>query len=199
MTSGRMEAFSDGVLAIILTIMVLELRPPEGDTLAALGPLWPKLTAYLLSFVMVGIYWNNHHHLLHAVDRVDGGVLWANLHLLFWLSLIPFGTAWMGEHSGASAPVAIYGVVLLAASIAYYVLSRALLALHEPGSALAQALGSDWKGRLSTVAYVVAIPLSYLSRWLAFAVFVGVAIVWLVPDRRISRTLDPGDVEHPPV
>jgi uncharacterized membrane protein len=189
MTRSRLEAFSDGVIAIIITIMVLELRPPQGTALADLVPLAGKLSSYLLSFVFLAIYWNNHHHLLHAVQRVDGRVLWANIHLLFWLSLIPFVTAWMGEHDAAPVPVAVYGANLLLASVAYFILTRALLALHPADSALARALGQDWKGKASVVAYALAISLALASRWTAIAVYVAVALVWLVPDRRIERTL----------
>ena len=189
MTKGRMEAFSDGVLAIIITIMVLELKVPHGVTPDALIPLIPIVLSYVLSFVFVGIYWNNHHHLLQAIRHVDGAVLWANLHLLFWLSLIPFVTAWMGENQFAPWPVALYGVVLLFASIAYYILARALIAAHGTDSVLATALGRDVKGKVSVVAYAAAIPLALASSWLAFGLFVLVAIMWLVPDRRIEKTL----------
>jgi len=189
MTTNRMEAFSDGVIAIIITIMVLELRVPHEASLAALRPLVPVLLSYVLSFIYLGIYWNNHHHLLHAVDHVDGRILWANLHLLFWLSLVPFVTAWMGENHFARVPVAIYGAVLLAASIAYYILTRALIALHGRTSKLSIAVGKDFKGQLSTAIYAVGIPLTLLRWWLGFGLYVLVAIMWLVPDRRIERTL----------
>jgi uncharacterized membrane protein len=188
-TTGRLEAFSDGVMAIIITIMVLELRPPEGSELSDLHSLVPTLLAYLLSFVFLAIYWNNHHHLMHVVEHIDGAVMWANMHLLFWLSLVPFATAWMGEHAQAPAPVAVYGVVLLGAAVAFFILTRTLLRLHEPSSRLAVALGRDWKGKLSAVAYVVAILLALVSTWLAIAIYVGVAVVWLVPDRRITRVV----------
>jgi len=194
MTRNRLEAFSDGVIAIIITIMVLELHPPAGTGLADLLQLAPHLLGYLLSFVFVGIYWNNHHHLLHAVDRVDGRVLWANMHLLFWLSLVPFVTAWMGQHHAAPATVAAYGVVLLGAAIAYFILTRALLALHPSDSRLARALGSDWKGKASVVAYTVAVGVAFNERWVAITLYVAVALVWLVPDRRIERALG---LEHP--
>jgi uncharacterized membrane protein len=184
-----MEAFSDGVIAIIITIMVLELRVPHEANIGALQPLVPVLLSYLLSFIFLGIYWSNHHHLLHAVDHVDGRILWANLHLLFWLSLVPFVTAWMGENHFAPVPVSIYGVVLLAASIAYYILTRALIALHGRTSRLATAVGRDFKGQISTAIYAVAIPLAFWRWWLAFALYVFVALTWLVPDRRIERTL----------
>jgi len=189
MTTNRMEAFSDGVIAIIITIMVLELRVPHEAGLTALRPLVPVLLSYVLSFIYLGIYWNNHHHLLHAVEHVDGRILWANLHLLFWLSLVPFVTAWMGENHFARGPVAIYGVVLLAASIAYYILTRALIALHGRTSKLSIAVGKDFKGQLSTTIYAVGIPLALLRWWLGFGLYVLVAIMWLVPDRRIERTL----------
>ncbi len=189
MTTNRMEAFSDGVIAIIITIMVLELRVPHEANLGALRPLVPVLLSYVLSFVFIGIYWSNHHHLLHAVKHVDGRILWANLHLLFWLSLVPFVTAWMGENHFASVPVAIYGVVLLASSVAYYILTRALIALHGRASTLATAVGRDVKGQISTAIYALAIPLALWQWWLAFALYLLVAILWLVPDRRIERTL----------
>jgi uncharacterized membrane protein len=187
-----MEAFSDGVLAIIMTIMVLELKVTHGESLESLEGLVPVFLSYVLSFVFIGIYWNNHHHMLHAVKQVNGGVLWANLHLLFWLSLIPFTTAWMGENHFAPWPVALYGVVLLAAAIAYYILSRALIAHHGRDSTLAAAVGSDFKGRISVVIYAVAIPLAFLNRFLACALYVVVVIMWLVPDRRIEKRLVEG-------
>jgi uncharacterized membrane protein len=184
-----MEAFSDGVIAIIITIMVLELRVPHEANLIVLRPLVPVFLSYVLSFVFLGIYWSNHHHLLQIVEHVDGRVLWANLHLLFWLSLVPFVTAWMGENHFARVPVAIYGTVLLAASIAYYILTRALIALHGRTSTLATAVGRDFKGQLSTVIYLLAIPLALVKWWLACALYVLVAIMWLVPDRRLERRL----------
>ena len=187
MKSGRLEAFSDGVLAIIITIMVLELKVPHGITLAALQPLVPVLLSYVLSFVYVGIYWNNHHHMLHVTERVSGGILWANLHLLFWLSLVPFVTAWMGENHFARLPVAAYGVVMLAAAIAYYILQRAIISSQGTESVLKTAVGDDWKGKLSPVLYAVAIPLALWQPWLAGAIYVAVAIIWLVPDQRIER------------
>jgi len=189
MTKGRMEAFSDGVIAIIITIMVLELRVPHGADPAALLPLVPVFMSYVLSFIFLGIYWNNHHHLLQAISHVEGGVLWANLHLLFWLSLTPFVTAWMGENHFAPWPVALYGVVLLGAGLAYFILARALIALHGRESVIATALGTDFKGRLSLVFYVVAIPLAFVRSWLACALYVLVAVMWLVPDRRIEKKL----------
>ena len=189
MSKGRLEAFSDGVIAIIITIMVLELRAPHEASLGALRPLLPVFLSYVLSFIFVGIYWNNHHHLCLVVRRVSGGILWANLHLLFWLSLIPFSTAWMGENHAAPVPVAAYGVVLLCAGIAYFILVRALLAHHERDSALARAIGGDFKGLISVVIYAVAVPLAFVSAWIALALYVAVAVTWLVPDRRIERTL----------
>lgn len=192
MTRGRLEAFSDGVIAIILTIMVLELRPPHGTGLADLGPLLPKFLSYGLSYLYLAIYWNNHHHLLHAVERVNGKVLWANLNLLFWLSLIPFATAWMGEHDAAAWPVAVYGAVLLLCGLAYFILTRALLAIHAGDSALARALGEDWKGKVSVVVYAAAAPLALAARWVALAAYVGVAVLWLVPDTRFERVLERG-------
>ena len=189
MTTNRMEAFSDGVMAIIITIMVLELRAPHEATVAALRPLAPVFISYVLSFIYLGIYWNNHHHLLHAVDHVNGRVLWANLHLLFWLSLVPFATAWMGENHFSSIPVMIYGLALLAASIAYYILTRALVALHGKESTLATAIGKDFKGQFSTAVYLVAVLIAPWLRWVAFALYVFVAIIWLVPDKRIERNL----------
>jgi uncharacterized membrane protein len=189
MSKGRMEAFSDGVIAIIITIMVLELKVPHGVEAGALRPLIPVFSSYVLSFVFLGIYWNNHHHLLQACRQVSGGVLWANLHLLFWLSLIPFVTGWMGENHFAPLPVASYGAVLLLSAIAYTILTRALLAHHAPDSALARAVGRDGKGWVSLVVYVVAIPLALTYAWLACALYVGVAVLWLIPDRRIERAL----------
>jgi uncharacterized membrane protein len=189
MSKGRLEAFSDGVIAILITIMVLELRPPAGADLAALLPLIPIFLSYMLSFVFLGIYWNNHHHLFQAVQRVDGRVLWANLHLLFWLSLIPFVTAWMGENNFAAWPVALYGVVLLLAAIAYFVLARALVALHGNDSALALALGSDFKGKISLVLCAVGVPLAFILPLLACVSYVLVAVIWFIPDRRIERAL----------
>jgi uncharacterized membrane protein len=189
MTKNRLEAFSDGVIAIIITIMVLELRVPHGSELTALKPLLPVFLSYVLSFVFLGIYWSNHHHMLHAVQHVNGAVLWANLHLLFWLSLVPFTTAWMGENHFARGPVALYGAVLLFASIAYFILSRALISLHGKDSVLATAVGRDFKGQISTLLYLVAIPLAVVRSWLACALYVLVAIMWLVPDRRIEKTL----------
>jgi uncharacterized membrane protein len=191
MSKGRLEAFSDGVIAILITIMVLELKVPENHDLDALAPLVPKLLSYLLSFVFLGIYWNNHHHLLQAARHVDGRVLWANLHLLFWLSLTPFVSAWMGETHFADWPVAVYGMVLLLAALAYYILSRALIALHGGDSVLASAVGRDVKGIASIMIYLIAIALAFVNPWIAVALYVLVAVMWLVPDRRIEKKLTP--------
>jgi uncharacterized membrane protein len=190
MGKGRLEAFSDGVLAIIITIMVLELKVPHESGIGALGPLVPSLLSYVLSFVYVGIYWNNHHHLLQAAERVSGGVLWANLNLLFWLSLFPFATGWMGENHFQSLPSAAYGFVLLMAAIAYYVLQQRIIAADGPGSVLRRAVGTDWKGKLSPLCYIAAIGLSFWVHWVAQAIYVLVALMWLVPDRRIERAID---------
>jgi uncharacterized membrane protein len=189
MSKGRLEAFSDGVIAILITIMVLELRVPQGADLVSLSPLIPVILSYMLSFVFLGIYWNNHHHLLQAVQRVDGRILWANLHLLFWLSLVPFATGWMGENRFAAWPVALYGTILLLAGFAYLLLARALVALHGKDSALATALGRDFKGKMSLMFYLVAIPLSFVNSWLACALYVVVAVIWLIPDPRIEKSL----------
>lgn len=189
MGKNRMEAFSDGVLAIIITIMVLELKIPHGDTLEALRPLIPVMFSYLLSFIYIGIYWNNHHHLLHTVKRVNGTVLWANLHLLFWLSLLPFVTGWMGENHFAAVPTALYGLVLMMSGSAYFLLSKAIIASHGQDSLLAKAVGSDWKTLFSVASYLVGIPLSFVANYLAGACYVGVALVWLIPDRRIEKVV----------
>ena len=190
MGKGRMEAFSDGVLAVIITIMVLEMKVPHAADLAALAPVLPVFLVYVLSFVNIGIYWNNHHHLLHAVERVSGPAMWANLHLLFWLSLIPFVTGWMGENHYAALPTAVYGVVLLAAALAWQPLQRALIAANGGAqSKLARAVRRDFKGKLSVVFYTAAIALAFVSQWIADAFYVLVAILWLVPDRRIERVL----------
>ena len=190
MGKGRLEAFSDGVIAIIITIMVLELKVPHGSDLASLAPLLPVFLSYVLSFVYVGIYWNNHHHMLQAARKVSGGVLWANLHLLFWLSLFPFATAWMGENHFAALPTAAYGVVLLMAAIAYWMLQRCIIAIEGRDSLLARATGSDFKGKLSPLFYLSGIALSFVQPWLACALYVLVALVWLVPDRRIESRID---------
>jgi uncharacterized membrane protein len=186
---GRLEAFSDGVIAILITIMVLDLRTPDGTSWQALGHELPVLLAYLLSFVYLGIYWNNHHHMLAAVRRVSGAAMWANLHLLFWLSLVPVATSWMSEHRFPATPTAVYGIVLLGAALAYYILQTMLLRAEGESSLLRGALGSDLKGKLSPVLYCLAIGLSLVSRWLALVVYVGVALMWLVPDRRVERRL----------
>jgi uncharacterized membrane protein len=187
--TARLEAFSDGVLAIIITIMVLELKVPHGTQLAALGPLWPVFLSYVLSFIYVGIYWNNHHHLLHATRTVSGGVLWANLHLLFWLSLVPFVTGWMGENHFASVPTALYGLVLLMAALSYLILQRTLLAREPRDSLLTTALGRDLKGKLSPLIYLAAIPLAFLHPAISGGLYAAAAIMWLIPDPRIERAL----------
>jgi uncharacterized membrane protein len=189
MSKGRLEAFSDGVIAILITIMVLELSVPRGGDLASLVPLAPIFESYVLSFVFLGIYWNNHHHMLQAVRQVNGRILWCNSYLLFWLSLVPFVTGWMGQNHFAAWPVALYGVVLLMAAIAYYILSRALIQHHGRDSALAIAVGNDFKGRISIVFYVAAIAFSFWNRWVALGIYVLVAVMWLIPDRRIEKTL----------
>jgi len=189
-TRGRLEAFSDGVIAILITIMVLELKVPHGTDAVALVPLLPVFLAYVLSYVYIGIYWNNHHHMLHMVSRVTGGVLWANLHLLFWLSLIPFVTAWVGENHLAALPTAAYGSVLLCAAIAYYVLQRVIIRAQGPDSPLARAVGRDLKGKLSPVFYLTAIPLAFVESRISAALYVIVALIWLVPDRRIESVLE---------
>jgi TMEM175 potassium channel family protein len=189
MQKNRLEAFSDGVVAIIITIMVLELKVPHGVELAALKPLLPVFLSYVLSFIYVGIYWNNHHHLLHTAQHVSGGIMWANLHLLFWLSLIPFVTGWMGENHFAALPTSLYGVVLLMAAFAYSILQRAIIARQGHGSLLAGAIGSDWKGKLSILCYFAAIGLAFVNQWLSDALYVFVAVMWLIPDRRVERAL----------
>ena len=189
MNKNRLEAFSDGVLAVIITIMVLEIRSPDGTSLAALKPLIPVVLSYVLSFVYIGIYWNNHHHMLHAIQRVNGSTLWANLHLLFWLSLVPFTTSWMGENHLTSWPVALYGIVLLSAAVAYLILQRALIGVQGQDSTLARSIGSDVKGKVSLALYAGAIPVAFAQPWIACACYVIVAIIWLVPDRRIERAL----------
>jgi len=191
MQKGRLEAFSDGVIAVIITIMVLEMKVPHGTDPAALAPLIPVFVSYVLSYAYVGIYWNNHHHMLHATKTVNGPILWANLHLLFWLSLIPFVTGWMGENHFAEIPVALYGAVLLMSAISYYVLSRSLIKHDGRESLLGSAVGKDFKGRVSVVIYVVAIPLSFVNRWIALGLYFSVAVLWFVPDRRIERMRRP--------
>jgi len=189
MTSTRLEAFSDGVMAIIITIMVLELRAPHSADWASLQPVVPVFVSYVLSFVYVGIYWNNHHHMLHVTRRVNGTILWANLHLLFWLSLVPFVTAWMGENHFAPVPTAAYGVVLLLAAIAYWLLQRAILSHEGPDSVLAEAIGADRKGKLSPVIYLIAIAATQIDPWISESLYVAVALIWLIPDRRIERVV----------
>ena len=189
MRMGRLEAFSDGVIAIVITIMVLEIKVPHGDSARDLVPLLPVFLSYVLSFVYVGIYWNNHHHMLQTCTSVTGAMLWANLHLLFWLSLFPFATGWMGENHFAAGPTALYGGVLLMAAIAYYLLQQAIIRAQGPDSILKRAVGRDWKGRLSPLLYVVAIVATRWAPWLSEAILVAVALIWLIPDRRIENVL----------
>jgi uncharacterized membrane protein len=189
MGKGRLEAFSDGVVAILITIMVLELRIPRGQNIEALRPLVPILLSYVLSYVYLGIYWNNHHHMLHAVHEVTGAILWANLHLLFWLSLVPFVTGWMGSNHFAPVPCALYGTVIFMAAIAYFILQQVIIASQGPGSLLKKAVGRDWKGKVSPVMYAVAIPAAFASAWISLGLYVAVALIWLVPDRRIEKIL----------
>jgi uncharacterized membrane protein len=189
MGKNRLEAFSDGVIAVIITIMVLEMKVPHGESFEILAPVIPVFLSYVLSFVYLGIYWNNHHHMLHASQKVTGAMLWANLHLLFWLSLIPFTTGWMGENHFAPAPAALYGVVLLMAAIAYWVLQRAIILSQGPDSILKRAVGGDWKGKLSPVLYAVAIAVAFWSQWVSLSLYVLVALLWLIPDRRIEKVM----------
>jgi uncharacterized membrane protein len=189
MTKNRLEAFSDGVIAILITIMVLELKVPHGVDLAALRPMLPTFLAYVMSFLVLGIYWNNHHHLLHATRHVTGGVLWANIHLLFWLSLIPFTTAWMGEHEFAPLPTSVYGAVLFVAGVAYLILQTTIIASHGMAPEAVAALRGDVKGKISAFLYAAAVPLAFVHRAIAGAIYVAVALLWLVPDRRIERAL----------
>jgi len=189
MLSNRLEAFSDGVLAIIITIMVLEMKVPHGAGLDALEPLFPVFLSYVMSFVYLGIYWNNHHHMMKTTEQVTGGILWANLHLLFWLSLVPFVTGWMGENHFAAATVAVYGVVLLMAAIAYFILQTLVIRSQGPDSILKRAIGADWKGKASPVLYILAIVAAIWTHWVSIALYVIVALIWLIPDRRIERTL----------
>lgn len=186
MGKGRLEAFSDGVIAIIITIMVLELKVPHEGTLHALSALWPVFLSYVLSFIIVGIYWSNHHHMLHSVKHITGAVLWSNLHLLFWLSLMPFGTGWMGENHFAPVTVAVYGVVLLMAAIAYYLLVRSLIASHGSGSEFAARIGADWKGKTSLVVYSAGVALAFVNPWISLALYTGVTAMWFIPDRRFE-------------
>ena len=192
MRTTRLEAFSDAVLAIIITIMVLELRVPHETTLAALGPLWPVFASYVLSYVYLGIYWNNHHHMLQLCHRVTGGILWANLHLLFWLSLVPFVTGWMGENHFAPVPTAAYGAVLLMAAIAYWILQRTIIRSQGPASVLARAVGGDIKGNLSPLFYLLAIPAAFVRPWISGVLYIAVGVMWLLPDQRIERLVAAG-------
>ena len=189
MGKGRLEAFSDGVIAIIITIMVLELKVPHGDSLATLQPMIPVFLSYVLSFINIGIYWNNHHHMLHAADKVTGGVLWTNIHLLFWLSLFPFATAWMGENHFTTWPVALYGIVALMAGVAYYILAQCLVQAHGKGSTLGIAIGKDRKGLTSVIIYALGISLSFIKPWMGLSSYVLVAGIWFIPDRRIEKKI----------
>jgi uncharacterized membrane protein len=190
MTKSRLETFSDGVLAIIITIMVLELRVPHGNDLASLRPLLPVFTSYILSFIYIGIYWNNHHHMFNIVHHIDGRVMWKNMHLLFWLSLFPFGTSWMGENASASIPVAIYGVILICAGMAYYLLSRELIRVHGRDSLLAIAIGKDRKGIISVAIYAIGIAMAFVDTRISLGLYVMVAFIWFIPDRRIEKKVD---------
>jgi uncharacterized membrane protein len=192
MSKGRLEAFSDGVIAIIITIMVLEMKVPHGADLASLRPIIPVFVSYVLSYVFIGIYWTNHHHLMQAVERVNGSILWRNIHLLFWLSQVPFATGWMGENHFAALPTALYGFVLLMAAVAYYLLVLAILAHHGHDSRVATAIGRDFKGKVSVLLYVVGLALAFVNRWAAGAIYVLVAVIWFIPDRRIERRLAKG-------
>ena len=196
MNKTRLEAFSDGVLAIIITIMALELKVPHGEDMASLQPLFPVFLSYVLSFVYIGIYWNNHHHMLHAARQVSGPVLWANLHLLFWLSLLPFVTGWMGENHFAPVPTALYGGVLLMAAVAYWILAHTIVSCEGRDSLLAKAIGKDRKGSLSVLIYAAAIPLAFVNQWIAQFCYVAVALIWLVPDRRIEKVLEGNQHGH---
>jgi uncharacterized membrane protein len=196
MGKNRLEAFSDGVIAIIITIMVLEMKVPHGDSIETLVPLTPVFLTYILSFVYLGIYWNNHHHMLYACQQVTGPMLWANLHLLFWLSLVPFATGWMGENHFAAAPSALYGVVLLMAAAAYLILQQLIIASQGPDSLLKKAIAGDWKGKLSPVLYAAAIPLAFWRQWISLGLYVFVALMWLIPDRRIEHVLRSGDTSR---
>jgi uncharacterized membrane protein len=192
MTKGRLEAFSDGVIAIIITIMVLEMKVPHGDSFESLKPVLPVFISYIISFIYLGIYWNNHHHLMHAVRNINGKVLWANVHLLFWLSLVPFVTGWMGENHFTKWPVILYGIVLLMAAVSYFILTRTLLSIHDKESTLTIALGKDWKGKLSLLIYALGIGLCFIHPLLGFALYVVVAIIWFIPDQRIEKKLNHG-------
>jgi len=190
MGKTRLEAFSDGVIAILITIMVLEMKVPHGQDLAALARVWPVLSSYVLSFIYIGIYWNNHHHMFHSTKCVTGGILWANLHLLFWLSLFPFATGWFGENHLAATPAAVYGFVLLMAAIAYFILQHLIIAQQSPNSLLAKAVGNDWKGKVSPLCYLAGILLAFVSPWIAISLYVFVALLWLMPDRRIEGAIE---------
>lgn len=194
MDKGRLEAFSDGVLAIIITIMVLELKVPHGSDFTALTPLFPAFLSYVLSFIYIGIYWNNHHHMLQAAKRVSGRVLWANLNLLFWLSLFPFTTGWMGENHFAALPSAAYGFVLLMAGISYYILQQSIIATDGPDSLLKQAIGMDWKGKASPLLYIIAVVVAFWAHWLSQLIYILVAMIWLMPDRRIERAINRAEI-----
>ncbi|MEQ1841297.1 MAG: TMEM175 family protein [Verrucomicrobiales bacterium] len=189
MDKNRLEAFSDGVLAIIITIMVLEMKVPHGTEIEALRPLLPVFLSYVLSFIYLGIYWNNHHHLVKAARRVTSGIMWANLHLLFWLSLVPFASGWAGENHLAPLPTALYGLILFLSAIAYYILQSVIVADQGPVSALAKAIGTDWKGKLSPILYAIAIPAAFIRPWIASSIYLLVALIWLVPDRRMERSI----------
>lgn len=189
MGKTRLEAFSDGVIAILITVLLLELRGPSGSDFASLRPLWHEFLDYLLSFIYLGIYWNNHHHMLHTAQKVTGGMLWANLHLLFWLSLVPFATGWMSQNAAASAPTAFYGIILLMAAIAYVILQRVIIASQGPDSVLREAIGGDWKGKLSPILYLAGIPAAFAAAWISYALYSFVALLWLIPDRRIENAL----------
>ncbi len=189
MQKNRLEAFSDGVFAIIITIMVLELKVPHGEEVSSLSPLVPVFLSYLLSFIYIGIYWNNHHHMLHACFKVTGPILWANLHLLFWLSLFPFATGWMGENHFASAPSSFYGIILLMAAIAYFILQQIIIASQGPESFLKKIVGNDWKGKMSPITYLIAIPTAFYSPWISQGLYIVIALIWLVPDKRIEKAL----------
>ena len=189
MGKGRLEAFSDGVIAIIITIMVLELKVPHGDDIASLKPMFPVFVSYVLSFINIGIYWNNHHHMMHAANKINANIMWANMHLLFWLSLIPFATAWMGENHFTTFPVAVYGTVLLMSGVAYYILARTLVKLHGKNSMLASAFGKDWKGILSVMIYAIGVVLAFLDPWISFSLYALVAAIWFIPDKRIENKL----------
>ena len=191
MNKSRLEAFSDGVIAIIITIMVLDLKVPHGTDFYSLKPLLPFLVSYILSFIYLGIYWNNHHHMMYTVKRIDGSILWANLHLLFWLSLVPFVTGWMGENNFAPVPVALYGIIFLMAAIAYYILQKSILKKQGDNSLLSRAIGKDIKGKISPILYVIAIVTTLFNEWLAGSIYVLVALIWLIPDKRIERIIEP--------